>query len=300
MAAADDREIEDDVVLRRAADSDGGLVEGQLLVGRIGPVDDEHGHGNFGRDGRFAQHRTRRGVRRGRLLTRLQRGQQPGQTAVVVGVERDVLPGGEEQRHFGPLDAQRVDAHLPLVLQHDRHLRLLRYPLRVDPGRAENEQEDTALAQAALDGRHPLLARQDAVGGHPDLEAALAQVGGQANGELGIGVGVADEECVGIAGSCFRFGRQVEFGLEEVTVGFGPQLLDNDNEVVDAVVAVSKVDQGADFLAQRHALAQRGADVGKVVKDQVGQLIVAERLNHELAQLRPIDHVKPLRELHYM
>ncbi len=202
-----------------------------------------------------------------------------------------MLPGREKQRHLGSPDAQREDAHLPLILQHDCHLRLLRNPLGVNAGRSQDKEKDAALAQAALDGRDPFFAGQDAVRGHPDVEAALAQVGGQADSEVGVGVGIADKELVGIAGGRCRFGRQVKIGLEKVTVRFRAQPLHDDDQVVEAVMAVGEVNQGADFLAERHALTQGAAGIGKVVKDQIGQLIVVKRLNHELAQPRPINHV---------
>lgn len=121
-----------------------------------------------------------------------------GQAGLIVAQKRDELIGRPQRRHIAMLNLQRDEPRRPLVFQTDGDIGFRGDPTRSHGRRCEQEDEDAARLQAAVDRLAPLLAWLDTVGRDPHGPAARLQVGRQPVREPGILVCMSDENPLGV------------------------------------------------------------------------------------------------------
>ena len=219
-----------------------------------------------------------------------QGGQQLPQPLVVLLAKGDVLAHAPHRRDSPLADEEGKQAHLVLVLQGDGVVALVAHPLGIGRVGGDDQHEDAARLQTALDGVNPLLARLNALRGHPDIEPVVAQIVGQLPGEGGVLVGVAQEDAVGVAPGGLVGRLALGDEAELLLVGCRPQFAQGDQQVIRQAAALAIADQGDDLLALGHPGGELVQQIGVVVEAQFIQLQIAEVLGDELSEFGFVDH----------
>ncbi len=233
---------------------------------------------------RLGQRRDGRGGHGGRPAVR-QPFQHPRQIFIVIG-EGDGLVGRPGDGRLGIGHVERHNLHAQPALQIDGQIHLVAHPGRLHGLGGNENDEDAADVQAAADRFHPLLTRQDALRRDPYRPPGGLEGVGQAVGQLGVFLGVADEDAAcqagrGNAGHGWRGGSLREQGEKLLR----PHLAQSDDQMLALVATVGEGDEQPRFTADRHSrrkLLRRGR---KVIETEVLQLIIAEGFDKESAQL---------------